>query len=141
MSAPKPHAIPRPMNMFTQIASIAAGGALGSVARYALSSQLAEWIDRPFPWPILIVNVLGSFAMGVIVQVGVLKLGLPLEVRTFLTAGFLGGFTTFSAFALDSVVLMDRGDVAGAVFYVAASVLGSIAALFLGLALVRGVVS
>ena len=69
--------------------------------------------------------------------VGTLTLNLSPEMRALLTTGILGGFTTFSAFALDSALMIERGDWGASVLYIAASVLGSIAALFLGLAAVR----
>jgi CrcB protein len=119
------------------VIAIALGGALGAVGRHALSGQISHWAGSGFPWGILIVNVAGCFAMGVIVELAALKLNLAPEMRAFLTTGILGGFTTFSAFALDSAVLIERGDMAGTAIYIAASVLGSIAALFAGLALVR----
>jgi CrcB protein len=119
------------------VIAIALGGALGAVGRYALSSQITQWIGPGFPWGILLVNIVGCFAMGVIAELGALSLNLTPEMRAFLTTGILGGFTTFSAFALDSAVLIERGDMTTAAFYVAASVLGSIAALFLGLGVVR----
>ncbi len=134
MSAHDAHAIPRPMGT---VLAIALGGALGAVGRYALSSQITQWIGPGFPWGILLVNVAGCFAMGVIAELGALTLNLTPEMRAFLTTGFLGGFTTFSAFALDTAVLVERGEMASAAIYVAASVLASIAALFLGLAVVR----
>ena len=117
--------------------AIAAGGAVGALARYLLSSQITHWIGPGFPWGILVVNVVGCFAMGIIAELGALTLNLSPEVRAFLTTGVLGGFTTFSAFALDSAVLIERGDMLGTLFYVVASVGGSIAALFAGLALIR----
>jgi CrcB protein len=119
------------------VIAIALGGALGAVGRHALSSQVAQLAGTGFPWGILIVNVLGCFAMGVIVELSALKLSLAPEIRAFLTTGILGGFTTFSAFALDSALLIERGDLVPAALYVAASVLGSITALFAGLALIR----
>ena len=122
------------MNM---IIPIAIGGALGAVSRYALSSQITHWTGTGFPWSILIVNVLGCFAMGVIAELAALTWNMSPELRAFLTTGILGGFTTFSAFALDAAVLTERGDLAGAAFYVSSSVVGSIAALFAGLAIVR----
>ena len=117
--------------------AIAAGGAVGSLARYLLSSQITHWVGPSFPWGILVVNVIGCFTMGIIAELGALTLNLSPEVRAFLTTGVLGGFTTFSAFALDSAVLIERGDMWGTLFYVAASVVGSVAALFAGLALIR----
>lgn len=121
--------------------AIALGGALGAVGRYALSSQITHWIGPGFPWGILAVNVAGCFVMGVIAELGALTLNLSPEMRAFLTTGILGGFTTFSAFALDSAVMIERGDWGATVLYVSASVLGSIAALFLGLGVVRSFAS
>lgn len=128
--------MPYPGPMGT-VLSIAIGGALGAVSRYALSSQITHWTGAGFPWGILIVNVLGCFAMGVIAELAALTWNMSPELRAFLTTGILGGFTTFSAFALDAAVLTERGDLAGAALYVSLSVLGSIAALFAGLATVR----
>jgi CrcB protein len=134
----KAHAIPRGMGT---VFAIALGGALGAVGRYALSSQITHWIGPGFPWGILAVNVIGCFVMGVVAELGALTLNLSPEMRAFLTTGILGGFTTFSAFALDSAVMIERGDWVATAAYVAASVLGSIAALFLGLGVVRSFAS
>jgi CrcB protein len=79
--------------------------------------------------------------MGVIAEVGAQSAQLPLELKTFLTTGILGGFTTFSAFSLDTALLIERGDMMSAALYVSGSVLGSIAALFAGLWAVRMVVA
>ena len=119
------------------IISIALGGAIGSLGRYFLSSQITHVLGSGFPWGILIVNVLGCFTMGVIAELGALTWNLSPEMRSFLTTGFLGGFTTFSAFALDTALLTERGDLTNSMLYVAGSVGGSVAALFAGLAVVR----
>ncbi len=118
------------------VLAVAAGGALGSLARYGLGA----WIGSPsggFPFAILAVNVLGSFAMGVVAGIGGSKAGLSPEVQTFLAVGVLGGFTTFSAFSLDAATLIQRGDWGLAALYVCGSVILSVGALFAGLALVR----
>lgn len=138
MSPRSAHAIPRPMGT---VFAIALGGALGAVGRYALSGQITSWIGPGFPWGILVVNLVGCFIMGVLAELGALTLNLSPEMRAFLTTGILGGFTTFSAFALDSAVMIERGDWVAATGYVAASVIGSIGALFVGLAVARGLVS
>jgi len=119
------------------IISIALGGAIGSLGRYFLSSQITHVFGSGFPWGILIVNVLGCFTMGVIAELAALSWNMTPEMRAFLTTGILGGFTTFSAFALDTALLTERGDLMNAMLYVAGSVGGSVAALFMGLALVR----
>lgn len=119
------------------IISIALGGAIGSLGRYLLSSQITQWTGPGFPWGILVVNVVGCFLMGVIAELAALTWNLSPEMRAFLTTGVLGGFTTFSAFALDTAVLTQRGDMTNALLYVGGSVGGSVAALFLGLYVVR----
>lgn len=118
--------------MFSTIAVIAAGGAAGSVARHFANTGLSALFKTSFPAGILIVNVLGCFLMGVLVALFAAKLNVPQEGKLFLTVGFLGGFTTFSAFSLDTMNLWTRGDVTGAVLYVLASVILSILAVFAG---------
>lgn len=125
---------PGPMGM---VISIALGGAIGSLMRYALSSQITHVAGLGFPWGILIVNIVGCFIMGVVAELGALTWNLTPEMRAFLTTGILGGFTTFSAFALDTALLTQRGDMTNALLYVGASVGGSIVALFFGLYVVR----
>ena len=122
------------MNM---IIAVAGGGAIGALARYALSSQITHMIGPGYPWGILIVNIVGCFIMGVIAEAAALTWNPTPELRAFLTTGILGGFTTFSAFALDTVVLSERGDTTGTLLYVAGSVGGSIVALYVGLYVVR----
>src|SRR5262245_39389560 len=96
------------------ILSIAAGGALGSTLRYLLSAQITRLVGPGFPWGILIVNLLGCFTMGVIAELGALRWNMTPEMRSFLTTGILGGFTTFSAFALDTALLTQRDEMVSA---------------------------
>jgi fluoride exporter len=117
--------------------AIAIGGALGSLARHFLSAGIYNVTGTTFPWGIFVVNVLGGFVMGLIVELGALKLNYSAEMRAFLTTGVLGGFTTFSTFSLDAALLIERGDWMLAALYVAGSAILSIVALFGGLALVR----
>jgi CrcB protein len=117
--------------------AIAVGGAAGSLARHYLSSSIYGVTGSAFPYGILTVNVLGGLIMGIVVELGALKLNYSLEMRAFLTTGILGGFTTFSTFSLDTALLIERGDWAGAAAYMVASVLLSVGALFAGLWLVR----
>lgn len=116
------------------LAAVALGGALGSLLRYFVASSIPS---SPFPWGIFVVNVTGGFLMGVIVELGALKLHLAPELRAFLTIGILGGYTTFSTFSLDSVLLIQRGAYGSAAAYVAGSTVLSILALFAGLWAVR----
>lgn len=114
------------------------GGALGSGARFLVNTGAARWLGVAFPWATLIVNIVGSFAMGLLVEYVILRHNGSPELRTFLATGILGGFTTFSAFSLDVATLADRGDLALAALYIFASVAVSIAALYAGIAIARG---
>jgi CrcB protein len=114
-----------------------AGGAIGAGARYLVHVGIARVLGTSFPWATLTVNVLGCLLMGIVVELVVLRLDGSPELRTFLAAGILGGFTTFSAFALDVEALVSRHQHAAAAIYVAASVGLSILALYVGLLLAR----
>lgn len=114
------------------------GAGIGGALRHGVNVLAAKLLGLGFPYGTLSVNVLGSLAMAVIVEYFALKSGLPQHWRLFLTTGVLGGFTTFSAFSLDTVMLYERGQVALAVGYAAGSVLLSLAAFFAGLAIMRG---
>lgn len=115
----------------------AGGGAIGAGARHLVNVGCAASLGVAFPLATLIVNVAGSFLMGVVVAVAVPLLGGSAEWRTFLATGILGGFTTFSAFSLDAWQLWERGATGLALAYVAASVVLSIGGLFAGLAAAR----
>jgi CrcB protein len=119
--------------------AIAVGGGLGSLLRHFVSTTAQGAVGGSFPYGILVVNVLGGLLMGMLVELGALKLSHTPELRAFLTTGLLGGFTTFSAFSLDSALLIERGDWPGAALYILTSVALSIGALFLGLWLIRSV--
>jgi CrcB protein len=121
----------------TILLAIAIGGGLGSLARHYLSTFIYAVTGGTFPWGILAVNVIGGLAMGLIVELGALKLNLSPELRAFLTTGILGGFTTFSAFSLDAALLIERGEWVSAGSYMVGSVVLSVGALFAGLWLVR----
>jgi len=120
--------------------AVAAGGALGSVARYLAGIGATKLFGLAFPWGTLLINVSGSFLIGVFVELFALKWDLPQEARVFLTVGICGGFTTFSTFSLEAWLLMERGEWGYAAAYVAGSVVLSIAALILGLQLIRAAV-
>ncbi|MDM7255671.1 MAG: fluoride efflux transporter CrcB [Paracoccus sp. (in: a-proteobacteria)] len=113
---------------------VALGGAVGASLRYGVN-MLAARALAGWPAATLAVNVLGSFAMGVLV-VALAQRGQA--AVPFLLTGLLGGFTTFSAFSLDTLVLWERGDHLAAGIYVAASVGLSLAAIIAGLAVARG---
>lgn len=112
------------------------GGGLGAVLRMLVGRASLLWFGPTFPWGTLIVNVAGSFAIGLLAGLfAAFETGQPL--RLFLVTGLLGGFTTFSAFSLDALTLWQRGDLAQAAAYVIGSVILSLAAIFLGLVLAR----
>ncbi len=116
---------------------MALGGALGSLARFFVASTVQSAAWPGFPWGIFVVNVSGGFLMGLIVELSALKLQLTPEVRAFLTVGILGGYTTFSTFSLDSVLLIQRGAWGAAAAYMVGSTVLSVLALFAGRWIVR----
>ncbi|NIA72119.1 fluoride efflux transporter CrcB [Pelagibius litoralis] len=122
------------------LASVALGGALGALGRYLMIAQVSHWFGPwigGFPLGTLSVNVLGSFVMGLLVEVMAITWSPSAELRALLTIGFLGAFTTFSTFSLEAFLLYERGAVFQAAGYVAASVVFSIAGFAAGLYLVR----
>lgn len=123
------------------ILAIAAGGAVGAVARHFAAHFIASLAGHGFPWGILAVNVLGSLIMGVLIEVMALVWSPGMEVRAFLVVGILGSFTTFSTFALDTVTLMGRGQSITAAAYIGASVIVAVLALIAGMAAVRFLLS
>ncbi len=122
--------------MVTTLFQVALGGAIGASARYLTGVASIRLIGPGFPWATLVVNILGSFLMGVLVVVLAHKSGT--RMAPFLMTGLLGGFTTFSAFSLDALTLFERGQVWTAAAYVAGSVVLSLAGIVAGLALSRG---
>lgn len=116
---------------------VAAGGAIGASMRHLVGMAALRWAGPAFPWGTLTVNLAGSFLMGVLIELLARKAGVSPEVRLFAATGVLGGFTTFSAFSLDVVVLWERGALLAAAGYTLVSVVGAVAALFAGLAIVR----
>ena len=115
------------------------GAGIGGALRHAVNVGAARLLGGAFPWGTLAVNVAGGFAMGVLAGWLALKAGegWTQSVRLFFATGILGGFTTFSAFSLDAVVLWHRGETVAAAAYVLGSVMLSIAGLLAGLLLVH----
>jgi len=106
------------------------------LARYYIAG-LVQPAGATFNWGIFVVNITGGLLMGLIVEASALKLNLQPDVRAFLTVGILGGYTTFSTFSLDSVLLLQKGEYGTAAVYIIGSVALSILALFAGLWIVR----
>lgn len=115
---------------------VMAGGALGAGARYGIGRALLATVPGAWPWGTFAANLIGSFLMGVLsASIGRTWAGEP--HRLLLGVGVLGGFTTFSAFSLETAGYLSAGQTALALGYVAASVIGAIMALYAGAALVR----
>jgi CrcB protein len=123
--------------MFLTLLQVAIGGALGSMLRYLTNVGVMRAIGPGFPYGTLIVNILGSFLMGFLLVVLAHK-DLT-RLAPLLMTGVLGGFTTFSAFSLDTLTLWERGDIPAALLYVAASVGLSLLAILGAVLLFRGI--
>lgn len=121
--------------MIGTLLQVAAGGAIGASLRYLSGVSAMRLLGPGFPWATVFVNVLGSFLMGIL-AVALAKLG-GTRFAPFLMIGCLGGFTTFSSFSLDALVLYERGQVTAAGIYVFSSVIISVGALMCGLTLAR----
>jgi len=113
------------------------GGGLGASLRHLVNLTCARCLGPGFPWGTFIINITGSTAMGLIAGYLAFKGEASQPWRLFLMTGILGGYTTFSAFSLDTALLYERGELGLAAAYVLGSVVLSIAGLFAGLALVR----
>jgi CrcB protein len=121
--------------------SVALGGGIGALLRYQLG-RLTTWVMGPqavttFPWATLFTNVLGSLAMGLLAGWMARHSAGAEQVRLLLGVGLLGGFTTFSAFSLELMMLMDRGQYALAFIYGAVSIMAGLSALYMGLIIMR----
>ena len=119
------------------ILAVAAGGALGSVARYLVGIGSGKLFGTDFPWGTLLINVTGSFLIGAFVGLFAVKWDLSQAARIFLTVGICGGYTTFSTFSLDAYYLIERGQILASSAYIGASVALSAGALVAALKLVR----
>jgi CrcB protein len=114
------------------------GAGIGGALRHGVNVGSARLFGYGFPYGTMIVNVVGSFLMGVLAGYFAFRPGLAQHARLFLTTGILGGFTTFSAFSLDTALLVERHAYGLAAGYAVGSVAASVSALFFGLALFRG---
>jgi CrcB protein len=113
------------------------GAGIGGALRHGVNVGAARLFGNGFPLGTLIVNVAGSFLMGLLAGYFLFRPGIGQHMRLFLATGVLGGFTTFSAFSLDAALLIERHAFAMAAAYVAGSVAASLSALFFGLAVFR----
>jgi CrcB protein len=120
-----------------EVLAVAAGGVIGAVVRHLVYVAAGHLLGTGFPYGTLIVNVVGSFAMGVLVETMALVWSSSTAMHLFLATGILGAFTTFSAFSLDFAVLFERRAYGLCALYTIASFVLSVGALFAGLHLMR----
>jgi fluoride exporter len=116
---------------------VALGGALGASCRYGVGVAATHLGSGHFPWGTFSVNIIGSFILGVLVAMMTFSWSPSPELRAFVVVGVLGGFTTFSAFSLDVVLLIERGRLVLAALYLVGTVVISVAGLFAGMRLTR----
>lgn len=117
--------------------AIAAGGAVGAVLRYWITLGMQTLLGRDFPWGTLTVNILGSLIAGLLLVLLLERARAAPEVHLFLLTGVLGGFTTFSAFSIETVLLIDQGEALKAALNVMLNVTLCVGAVAIGMALAR----
>jgi len=120
-----------------RLALICLGGAVGTGARYLLGGVVARWAGPDFPYGTLLINVLGSFLIGVVQQVGLTSLLIPDTLRLVLAIGVMGGFTTYSSFSYETIRLLEAGSWLAASVYVALTTALCLACCVAGLSLGR----
>jgi CrcB protein len=120
-----------------ELIAIAVGGALGAVARFSLGQWVGDSLGTEFPWGILLINVIGSLAIGILFVLLVEHEHLSSIYRSALMVGFLGAFTTFSTFSLQTLALIETGKFLEALTYILASVVLSLGAVALGVFITR----
>ena len=125
----------------SEILAIAFGGALGAVARYLLGQGVNLWFGTDFPYGILLINIIGSLLMGILFVILVEKSMFPVILRSTLLVGFLGAFTTFSTFSLQTLSLIETGRLGAAATYVVASVILCLIAVSIGIFATRELTS
>ena len=114
--------------------AVAVGGAIGSVARFWMTGAMAALTGARFPWGTLLINIVGSFVIGLVAGITLTshRVGMHPDIRIFLMTGICGGFTTFSAFSLQTLELIQTGDLAPALGYILGSVALCLAAVWGG---------
>ena len=121
-----------------QLISIALGGACGAVVRFLMSSGRYQGLGRGFPYGTLAVNVVGSFLIGLLTEALILqRIAIAVEYRAAILVGFIGAFTTFSTFSLETIYLLEQGSFGKAGLNILVSVLGCLLAVWVGLLLGR----
>ncbi len=124
------------MNLFAQFALVGVGGGLGAMARYGVGIVVYHYIERPWiPYATAIVNILGCFLIGIAAGYLEARTSTGDVLRLVAMAGFLGGFTTFSTFGLETIQLLRAGHGSGAIFYVLTQLLVGVGLAALGYAI------
>lgn len=118
--------------------AIAVGAAAGGVSRFYLTQAMQQRLGADFPWGTLLVNITGSLLLGFIIRYAMATPSMSLELRLMLTTGFCGGYTTFSAYTLETAVMLENGSYARAATYSIGSVVLALLATFAGFMLARG---
>ena len=121
--------------------AVAVGGAIGAIARFQLSQSFIKSFSGDFIYNIMVANIVGCFLMGVCYEFMNLKMNFGVEWRAFFMVGVLGAFTTFSSFALDVFILVERGSYLNASMYILSSVVFSIVGLFVGIYIMRTIIT
>ena len=121
--------------------AVSIGGAIGAIARLQLFQLFAKNVSGDFIYNIMVANILGCFLMGVCYEFMNLKMNISAEWRAFFLVGVLGAFTTFSSFALDVFILVERGNFLNASVYILSSVVFSILGLFVGIYNMRTIIA
>jgi len=121
----------------TRLLLICLGGAVGTGARYLLGGLVVRWLGPDFPYGTLLINVLGSFLVGLVQQVGLSTLLIPDTLRVVLAIGVMGGFTTYSSFSYETLKLVEAGSWVGASLYVALTTALCLGCCAVGLSLGR----
>lgn len=121
--------------------AVAIGGAIGAIARFQLSQLFIKSFSGDFIYNIMVANIAGCFLMGVCYESMNLKMNVGAEWRAFFMVGVLGAFTTFSSFALDVFILVERGNFLNASVYILSSVVFSIVGLFVGIYIMRTIIT
>ena len=121
--------------------AVAIGGAIGAIARFQLSQLFIKSFSGDFIYNIMVANIVGCFLMGVCYEFMNLKMNVGAEWRAFFLVGGLGSFTTFSNFALDVFILVERGNFFNASVYILSSVVFSIVGLFVGIYIMRTIIT
>lgn len=120
--------------MINQLLTIAIGGATGAILRFWVGTGVYQWLGRGFPYGTLVVNVIGSFLMGLLAETLILqRITQALDYRAAILVGFIGAFTTFSTFSLETFYLLEQGQLAKAALNIVSSVSGCLLAVWIGL--------